>query len=210
MNEFLAFKSSCFLASILCSRVEKQSSCKMGGKRIFDFQGFNLDDGSFILKEITIVDIYADKILHYLILPPFDINFLSDKELRRVLFLQNYHHKISWVDGLLEYGEIFHIIRKAVRDADILYVKGSERAAFLRKITGKLVIDLDQLECPKASCLPDIAGNVTCHYKTHSRVDGENDGNGGGGVCSLVQALKFKSWLRDLFEKPEDEVDFAQ
>lgn len=175
----------------------------MGGKRIFDFQGYNSDDGSFIIKEITIVDIHENEILHYLVSPPFDASFLSEKELKRVQWLEKFHHRINWDEKGIEYSQLFSIIREAVKNADVLYVKGSERTTFLRKITGKLVIDLDHLDCPKASCLPDISKNFTCPHTTHWYGDNQS------GVCSLVQALKFKTWLKELFDKSEDELDFV-
>lgn len=177
-------------------------------KYIIDIQGFNGDDNSFIIKELTIADLYGDRILHYLVLPPFDISFLTEKEKKYVSWLQKFHHKIQWNDGQLEYNQVFSILREAVRDADILYIKGSERAAFLRRITSKYVIDLDLLDCPRASCLPmpEVANTVSCNYKSHAI---NTYGTEQNGICSLVQALKFKLWLRNLFESGVDEIDFS-
>ena len=170
---------------------------------IIDFQGFNCEYNSYIIKELTITDLYGDLVLHYLFLPPFDISLLGEKELKRVHWLQQNHHKIDWNDGLFEYSSAFSVLREAIKDAHYLYIKGSERASFLRKITSKLVIDLDYYNCPRASCLPlPPTVNINpCYCKTHVLGDSES------GVCSLVQALKFKLWLRDLFDNSVDEVD---
>lgn len=173
-------------------------------KYIVDFQGFSYEK-SFIIKELAIVDVDdEDQTWHYMVLPPFDLSFLSEEELKKVHWLQKHHHKIEWNDGFLEYHELFPILRHIFKDVGVLYVKGSERAEFLRKITGNYVVDLDELECPRASSLPtpEITKTLTCSYKTHSPEEKDS------GICSLLHALKYKIWLKKLFSEPIDEVDF--
>ena len=67
-------------------------------------------------------------------------------------------------------------------------------------MTGKLTIDLDKLDCPRASVLPipELWRTVGYNYHNHFNYDG---------VCSLFQAMKFKEWLLDLFQRGIDEVD---
>ena len=101
---------------------------------------------TFIIKELTIVDLYGQDVYHFLVKPPFDKTVLSDDEQKSVWWLENFHHKIHWDDGMFEYDEFFVDLRKITREADILYVKGREKALFLESVTGKFTIDLDNLD----------------------------------------------------------------
>ena len=174
-------------------------------KYIIDFQGFHCENDSYIIKELTIIDLDRDYVLHHLVLPPFDVSLLNEKEQKQVYWLQKYYHKINWNDGQLEYNQLFATLRNAVKDASVIYVKGSERASFLRKVTSKFVIDLDKLDCPRACHLPlpKISKMMECCYKTHS-FDCQDSG-----ICSLERALKYKFWLRNFFDNGVDEVDFS-
>ena len=144
------------------------------------------------------MDVDTEKIIHCLAKPPFSSDLLTENESKCVDFLQLHYHKIHWDAGTMDYHEMFSIIRNTIRDARIIYVKGSERTSFLRKTTSKFVIDLDQMECPKAKNLPDshLHEKVLCSYPTHERSIPAK----GRGICSLDQALKFTRWIRDLGE----------
>lgn len=171
------------------------------GRNIFiiDVQGYS-HDRSFIIKELTIIQLYSENVHHFLVKPPFDKAILPSDEQKSILWLENFHHKIKWEDGSHEYGEVFSDLRKTIRDADIIYVKGSEKALFIQSITGKFTIDLDKLHCPKANQLPipKLWSKLTCSYYNHSTCDVK---------CSLLQALKFKEWLLNLFDEGFDECD---
>ena len=168
-------------------------------KYIIDLQGFSHNQ-SYIVKELTVIDLYSQNVSHFLVKPPFDKSILSDGEQKSVSWLENYHHKIAWEDGMFDYDEVFADLRKIIRDADIIYVKGCEKTLFIRKITGKFTVDLDKLDCPGACMLPipQLWRTVGCNYHNHSNYDG---------VCSLFQAMKFREWLLDLFQGGHDEVD---
>lgn len=173
----------------------------MGRRNIFiiDVQGYS-HDHSFIIKELTITQLYSENVYHFLVKPPFDRAILSNDEQRCISWLENSHHKIKWEDGNCEYGEVFSDLRKTIRNADIIYVKGSEKTLFIQSVTGKFTIDLDKLDCPKASRLPipKLWDRLTCSYYNHSTCDVK---------CSLLQALKFKEWLLNRFENGMDECD---
>ena len=151
---------------------------------VIDFQAYNYDR-SYIIKELCIINLDTNHVLHFLARPPFDRSVLSSDEEKRVSWLENYFHKIKWEDGADEYSDVFASLRQCVRNAKILYVKGRERALFIQHVTGKFTMDLDQLDCPPASSLPAL--NSCCHYYTHS--------NSPHSKCALYQALKFKDWL---------------
>jgi len=162
-------------------------------KYVIDFQGFS-HNRSYILKELTITDLDAQNVLHFMAKPPFDKDILSDVEKNNVLWLENHHHKIKWEDGVFEYSEVFANLREAIRNADILFVKGGEKCQFIRQVTGKTTIDLNDLDCPRACALPTplLWSTLCCSYYAHSSLETP---------CSLLQALKFNEWLNTLFQQ---------
>ena len=125
----------------------------MNSEYIIDLQGFRHDHYS-IIRELTIVDIDSHNVVHSLAKPPFDKAILSSAEQKNVCWLERNHHKIQWGDGTCEYSEVFAGLRRAIRDAHTFYVKGSEKALFIRNVTGKFTLDLDLLGCPRANMLP--------------------------------------------------------
>ena len=78
-----------------------------------------------IIKELSILDLCSQNVSHFLAKPPFDRAILSDDEQKSIFWLEHYHHKIAWEDGVFEYDELFANLRKIIRDADIIYIKGS-------------------------------------------------------------------------------------
>ena len=129
-------------------------------KYVIDVQGFAIEN-SFIIKELSIVSLNSQNVFHFLAEPPFNKEILTNDEHEQVSWLQNHHHLIKWEDGVLEYFEIFENLREAIRDADVLYAKGREKATFIQKATGEFTIDLDQLDCPRADCLPKPKSSQT-------------------------------------------------
>ena len=169
-------------------------------KYVIDIQGFAIVN-SFIVKELSFVSLNSQKVFHFLVKSPFNKEYLSKDEQRQVSWLQTHHHMIKWEDGVFKFSEMIADLRRAIRDADVLYAKGREKAAFIQMITGKFTIDLDQLDCPRANCLPKskLSNVITCNHDSHMLPNA-------GTKCSLFQALKFKEWLAYLFKRGVDEV----
>ena len=83
------------------------------GKFVIDVQGF-VHEKSFIVKELSIVDLNSQNVFHFLAKPPVNKNILSYYVQRQVSWLQNYHHMIKWEDGVFKYSEICANLRGAI------------------------------------------------------------------------------------------------
>lgn len=171
-------------------------------KFVIDFDGFP-HENSFMIREFAIVEVDRYETWHYLILPPYNLSLLGGEELKQVYCSQKDYHKIDWNNGFLEYHELFPILHHIFKNAEVLYVKGGEKAAFLQQVTGKYVVDLDEIGCPPASCIPTskILMGIGCAYKPPSNQDEESD------FCCIIFARKYKTWLKNSFFNPTDELD---
>ena len=175
---------------------------------MIDVQGYTFQK-SFIAKEMTIVALDGgcggqDVLMHIMASPPFGRELFLSNELKSVFWLEHHHHKIQWEDGDVNYSDLFADLRRVVHDAEALYVKGSEKSKFIRDVTGKFTIDLDELDCPRADLLPepDLEESDSpklCSYYNHRGVKHPKS--------SLVQALKYKQWILGLFPKPAADHD---
>lgn len=159
---------------------------------IVDFQGLRIENkSSYIIRELTIVDIDTDCVIHFQPKPPFDFSYLTDAEKRCYNWLYMAYHQIDWNDGNIDYSTAMNIFRRKIRDnGNIIYIKGSDRATFLRTLTSAAVIDLDELHCPQANS--NSLRNLhipLCHYPAHATHQST-------AICSLYRAIKYKVWFK--------------
>ena len=99
-------------------------------KAIVDIQGFNLPRMGFVLKEITILT--QTNMKHWIFSPPKSFEDLNSSEKRQVQWLTKNHHKFHCNFGFKEYKNTKKLIRDALRDVDLTYVKGSQKPAWLK------------------------------------------------------------------------------
>ena len=151
---------------------------------VVDFQAFKSLSNEFILKEMAIVSVHTSTIHHFSVKPTFPLRCELKK---RVEYIKANIHNIPWVYGDIEIEKALDYLNDVLKDATIVYVKGSERAEYLRKnIIGNVkVIDLDKLGCPQARFLPSTLLQV-CMYSGHYRTNYR---------CALKNAQKYKQWL---------------
>lgn len=152
---------------------------------VIDFQAFKSLSNEFVLKELAIVGVRKNIIHHFFIKPPSSV---VGRELgKRVQYITRHIHNIPWNYGHIELEEALHILNDILKDASVVYVKGSERAKFLKKCIfwDVKIIDLDHLGCPNADFLPSALLQVCMfrgHFKTNYR-------------CALKNAQKYKQWI---------------
>src|SRR6266576_3556161 len=118
---------------------------------IIDFQAFKDGRNKFIMKELAIISCSANKIVHCIIKPPYGFSSLFSKRKNQVMWLKKNVHGLDWNDGYITPGAAMVLFQETVKDADRLLVKGSERCKFIQNLfPTKVVIDLDDLDCPPA------------------------------------------------------------
>lgn len=109
---------------------------------VIDVQGFKREDNKFIVKEFAAYD--GKRISHVIFKPPFPFDMLSLDLQQQAHWLTNHHHGITWESGSTH----FHLFKKTIEDitspADRVYVKGREKAIYIRKFTTTPVIELDE------------------------------------------------------------------
>ena len=119
----------------------------------------------------------------------------SKKSYLRIIIIKSY--------GKMEILNTRRHLCKAIQNVGMLYVKGREKSLFIHQVTGKVTINLDELEYPQATLpLPKEYSLLFISYSVRYSLSNNCNNNI---PCSLIQALKFKEWLTGLFERAIDE-----
>lgn len=185
----------------------------MEGEFIVDFQAFKDQKNRYILKELAILAVQSDEVAHCLIKPPYAACKLPGGKRASIDYLTEKHHGIIWEDGYTNFTDAVALLKDVTRHAKYLYIKGSERAKFLKLLTGKDTIDFDTLSCPKAKYLSNNSVAPDCFYyrhapKYHCYFE----------ACSLRRVYKIKKWYLEYLQNlrissvstSEDEYDTTE
>lgn len=177
---------------------------------ILDFQAFKDEKNRYIVKEIAILAVRTDELGHCLIKPPFAASKLYGDKKASIDYLTDVYHGIIWEDGYMNFTDTVSMLKDMTRNAKHLYIKGSERAKFIRKLLGKTTIDFDTLNCPRTKYLSSEAASPDCFYYRHSP-----SSHTYFEACSLRRVYKLKKWYLEYLEKStiasaKDEYDTVE
>lgn len=96
---------------------------------VVDLQGFQLDNGDFIVKELAIrID---QQLNHYLFKPPMPFHKLSANERRTARYAERKIHGLRYSRGYVEYTELLNILHDI--NVESIFVKGHQKHRFLLK-----------------------------------------------------------------------------
>nr|AGQ20173.1 AsIV-cont00056-ORF1 [Apophua simplicipes ichnovirus] len=147
---------------------------------VVDMQGFKQSGGKFVLKEfaMVIIDVKKVKHLEFIVKPPYPFDNLFKEDRAANLWLTHNLHGISWKSGTIPYEESRLYVRKLLKNARTVYVRGSGKKAWLRSLLNFSVdvVDLKELECPSTKELKESL-NYTCasdQYEMGFASAGEN------------------------------------
>lgn len=156
---------------------------------VIDFQAFKSLKNEFILKELSIVSVQTNHMIHCLIKPKTPFSTLPKKLQHSINYLTQNIHGIYWEDGYMDEKDAIRLMKDTVKDAVAIYCKGSERVNWLKKTLGMFVIDLDLLSSPKSNkYYPDqFQLFLKCSYISHRRNNRHK--------CALQSALKYREWM---------------
>lgn len=160
---------------------------------VVDFQGFKTYNNTFIIKELVIVSVRTDCIVHCMVKSP---RVRTQGIEKQVNYLTRRFHKIRWEDGYVEFNDALKLLRETLTNADIVYVKGLERTKYIRKLLeNKITVqDLDPIGCPKAKnwhgC--SLSRFPVCPYKNHKNLP--EQARDTDVHCALKKALTYKDW----------------
>lgn len=109
---------------------------------VVDVQFFKVGAKQLVPKELATFD--GEYISHYLFKPPFTFNCLTEEYQNEANWLMNQHHCILWESGFVPVYQLKNIITDLGNAYDVFYVKGTEKATFLKQYTKKPVLELDE------------------------------------------------------------------
>lgn len=123
-------------------------------KVVLDVQGFLTSDKTFTPKELATYDGIA--ISHHIFKAPFRFSQLPLHLQQQAVWLMNHHHCVSWTDGYTPAHLFPQILTRLLEHATVVYVKGREKADFIRKHTNKPVLEIGEhpaLTATQAACI---------------------------------------------------------
>lgn len=130
---------------------------------VLDVQGFTVENKRFIVKELASFD--GSRISHYIFKPPFPRDLLPDELQRQTSWLTEHHHCIEWASGYTPLHQVSKILQELTSKADRIFVKGKEKADYLRKYSTKPITELDEhprIIARPASCLAHTKNICIC------------------------------------------------
>ena len=114
---------------------------------VIDLQGFQLTPHSFVVKELAFYDINNGYHGRWSFKPPHPWEDLSPSKQKSYAWVTRNLHGMSWKSGKLPYKTFRRILMSLFTSYDIIYVKGLEKANFLKKFSADL--NIVNLDCPK-------------------------------------------------------------
>lgn len=159
---------------------------------IVDFQAFKNLTNEFFLKEVAITCVHSNVTYHWMISPPTRYSYLQPEFQSRVDFLTDNIHGIPWNTGYIEERVVLKKMRKILKDASFVYIKGGERCKYIQCLMKDYphisVLDLDNFDHLFRNSVK--IPHFRCHYNTpkHNRLR-----------CALEQATRYRDILRKDF-----------
>jgi len=127
-----------------------------------DLQGFWKPDKTFVLKEIAVLHPGALTPIVFQFAVPCPWRDLPTSYQKKNRWLEQRFHGLRWSAGRLPYDTVRGILTSLFKGATRIYVKGYEKAVWLRQLSGLdiPIVDLSDLGCPSLRKLQST--NTTC------------------------------------------------
>lgn len=156
---------------------------------VIDIQGLKDKYNNFIPKEVAVVSTAQQYVGHWVVKPPYECDELPPIITRQNIWIQANHHGICWSEGETSLQAVEIILKKIAARATRIFTRGSEKSAYLTRLTGYFVINLaEDDDAPPFRQLPQSE-----LYCTHHRLLTEHNVY----KCSLNNASRISSWLKE-------------
>ena len=154
-----------------------------------------------MLKEFAIASVNSEATYQWTIRPQVPLSSLSSEMQRRAQYLTDKIHGIPWISGANKEEAVLEVVRGILKDASEVYIKGSERAKYMRDLLGDFpeitICDIDDYKEVKfAKKNPEIK----CRF-----VGGKHQQL----RCSYEQAVRYRDALRSSGYSTECEGDIG-
>ncbi|KAJ8913307.1 hypothetical protein NQ315_010975 [Exocentrus adspersus] len=97
---------------------------------------------TYCLKELAAYD--GERICHYIFKPPFPFDMLPRQHQNEANWLIKNHHHINWNIGFTPLHTFNSIVEDLTKKVDTIYIKGKEKADYIRQFTSKPVFELEE------------------------------------------------------------------
>lgn len=169
---------------------------------VVDVQGFKSMSNEFIMKEICIASVQSDYIDNFTVRSPTCYQRLSPQLQKRVDYIYYNIHGLHWDWGYTDPRVVVAQLKDTLKNADKVYIKGSERVKFLDFLLGRTVpvFDLDIFDYKGESSLDKNKYPSCRHSPTlHSEL----------GRCALKKAYMYRDFVRKCVEKENGFSNFS-
>ena len=160
---------------------------------IIDMHGLRDKDANFLPKEIAILSLQNNLVIHALIISPYGFDELSKNVRDTNDYITAHLTGIHWFDGDISLRRLRYHLYNVAKHARKMYIRGAEKAAYISKIVGRSLINLEEYNCESFAELDrKFPDGQTCYF--HTFLDEAYKKN----CCALRRAYQTKEWLRSL------------
>ena len=153
---------------------------------IVDFEGFQLPNRKFIVKELAFFNSDNNERMCYFFKSPKTFR-LNQSERRVINWLIKNIHGIEWDYGMTDFHYLTHILNNLTEDCNtILYVKGEEKKCIFEQLTNfkTKIFNLESIGCPKFQDLY----YPTCLCGSDRHLSNNH--------CALKKVIALSTWFR--------------
>lgn len=152
-----------------------------------EMQGFRSSNNCFTPKEVAVVSLNRSFTAHWVIAPTCAFSELPVNVRRENNWTTLYKHGIEWFEGEVS-EEHFHAnLRDLSKHAGTIYTCGREKAALLRQIMAREIINLDEQEFfPSFDTLPSSRAHCLLHCMKNQSKEFK---------CALNDSKRLTKWL---------------
>ncbi|GFX86216.1 uncharacterized protein TNCV_2560981 [Trichonephila clavipes] len=130
---------------------------------VIDFEGFQLSSELFVVKELAVCAVNDDSFRgRWLFKPPHCFDQLPKPKQCTYSWVTKNIHKIKWESGELPYFYFRYVLDVIMGMFTYIYVKGLQKKKFFHFLTGRDILNLDDVKCPKVNDL--YSSDVLCPF----------------------------------------------
>lgn len=132
-------------------------------KIVIDIQCFRVENNKLLVKELAAYN--GERYSHYVFKPPFSLYSLPIHLRNQVTWLSHNHHCVDWLEGFTSVHKFQDILHKITEDAEQIYVKGFEKAAYIEEHVSKPVYRIEDhppIEAREPSCFHHTKSPCIC------------------------------------------------
>ena len=160
---------------------------------IIDMHGLRDKDANFLPKEIAILSIQSNLIIHALVISPHGFDELSKNVRETNDYIASQLSGLHWFDGDITLRRLRYHLYNVAKHARKMYIRGAEKAAYISNIVGRSLINLEDYACESFAELErKFPSEQTCYFHTFMDVPYKRNS------CALRRAYETKEWLRSL------------